>query len=370
VSDALAAGESTATRPPAWRWRLAVSVFVGMAAGYLAGRALGYSGAAAQSAVVAAFTVAAGSKGRLSTSLPVAAVLGVIVVVYSTIGALTTGYPVAAALAMAAVAFTTSVMTAARPVGLLIGMVASYAYFLVTGFGVIAESTIGNGLSNIGILGLIGLGAGLILVAARALVEQAIGTAPDAAPRSASPSLLAPMIASVRSFDDEAKDGVRRAIALGLAMFGFQAIANHSAFWIMLTVFIVLQPNGRSTVSQALIRVTGTFVGVMAVVIVAPLLPESLVTPLAVLCIGVSLAVASRSSTLSVAFGAVAASVLAGLPHADILGYAGERLIDTLIGAAIALAAGYLLWPRTRPTPEPVPDGLAAAASVSGISGA
>ena len=137
----------------------------------------------------------------------------------------------------------------------------------------------------------------------------------------------------------------------------------------MLTVFVILQPNGRSTVRSAVVRVAGTFVGVMAVVAISPLLPEPAAMPLAFLCLAISLAVSSRSSTLSVAFGAAAASVLAGLPHAEIVGYAGARLLDTLIGAALALAAGYLLWPRSRPTSDTVPDGLAVDASVSGFSG-
>ncbi len=92
---------------------------------------------------------------------PGAAILGVIVVAYSTLGALTTGYPLAAALAMAFVAFTTSVMTAAPPVGLLVGLVSSYAYFLVTGVGVIESRAVGGTLPQIGLLGLVGLLTGL-----------------------------------------------------------------------------------------------------------------------------------------------------------------------------------------------------------------
>ena len=345
-----------------------VAVLVGVVAGFLAAYALGFDKASVQSAIVCSLTVSAGSSGRLRTALPVALVLGLVVVGYSTIGALTTGYPVAAALAMAFVAFTTTVMTAAKPVGLLVGMVASYAYFLVTGVGGLEEEAIGAGIDRVGLLGAIGLVVGLALVALRATVEQAIGTAPPRKEKAASPSLLEPMVASVRTFDATAKDGVRRAIALGMAMLAFQIRADHNAFWVMLTVFVILQPNGRSTVTSALLRVIGTLVGVTAVVALTMLLPERTALPLALLSLVASLALSTRSSWLSVAFGAAAAAVLVGLPSGDFVGYAASRLVDTVIGAALALAAGYLLWPRVKPTDDDTPSDLAGAASSAGIA--
>ena len=48
-------------------------------------------------------------------------------------------------------------------------------------------------------------------------------------------------------------------------------------------------------------------------------------------------------TTVSAAFGAAAAATLTAVPSGDFAGYAGARLIDTLIGSALALAAGYLL---------------------------
>ena len=38
--------------------------------------------------------------------------------------------------------------------------------------------------------------------------------------------------------------------------------------------------------------------------------------------------------------------LMAGAPTGDIAGWAGKRVIDTLVGCAIALIATYLLWPR------------------------
>jgi hypothetical protein len=354
---------------PGWQWRLMAAILVGMAAGFGVARLLGFGEAALQAAVVAGLTLAAGSSGRLRTAVPVAGILGLVVVVYSTLGALTTGYPFAAALAMAFVAFSTSVMTAARPVGLLIGMVASYAYFLVTGIGVLEQRAIGGSLSQIGLLGLVGLVTGLVLVTVRAAVEQAIGAAPPPGDRKPAPSLIGPMRTSVRTFDTHAKDGVRRAIALGVAMYAFQSVGTHNSFWVMLTVFVILAPNGRTTLQKAAFRVVGTFVGVSVMVALAAILPEQAALPLAILALAISLAASSRSTTVSAAFGAAAAATLTAFPSGDFVGFAGARLVDTLIGAALALAAGYLLWPRSKHLAAPVPDDLTADASSAGVAG-
>jgi uncharacterized membrane protein YccC len=38
--------------------------------------------------------------------------------------------------------------------------------------------------------------------------------------------------------------------------------------------------------------------------------------------------------------------LMAGAPSGDIAGWAGRRVVDTLVGCAIALIATYLFWPR------------------------
>jgi uncharacterized membrane protein YccC len=47
--------------------------------------------------------------------------------------------------------------------------------------------------------------------------------------------------------------------------------------------------------------------------------------------------------------------VLAGAPTGDIAGWAGQRIVDVLVGCAIALVATYLFWPRDTENEAPVP---------------
>lgn len=354
-----------------WQWRLTAAVLVGMGAGFGVAWLFGLGTASVQAAVVAGFTTAVGSRGPLRTAVPVAALVGSLVVLSSSLGAATTGYPWAAAVAMAAVAFATSVLTAAVPVGLLIGMVVSYSYFLTTAIGVLDSDAVGHDLDRISLLGAVGLATGLALVAVRAGVEQLLGTAtarrggtPDSPARA---PLITPIVAAVRTFDGHARDGVRRAVALGIAMLVFQYQGSHGTFWVMLTVFVILQPNGRSTLSSAIVRVTGTVAGVLVVALLSPVLPDPVAVGLAILCLAGSITASTKSSTVSAGLGAVAASVLAGIPSGQVVQYAGLRLLDTLVGAVIAIVAGYLLWPRQKPVDVPVPDDLAGTASAAGL---
>ena len=52
---------------------------------------------------------------------------------------------------------------------------------------------------------------------------------------------------------------------------------------------------------------------------------------------------------------AIGSILLAGAPTADVWTWAGSRLLDTVIGCAIALVATYLLWPRDREAETSVP---------------
>jgi uncharacterized membrane protein YccC len=47
--------------------------------------------------------------------------------------------------------------------------------------------------------------------------------------------------------------------------------------------------------------------------------------------------------------------LMAGAPTGAVGNWAERRLLDTVLGCAIALVATYLLWPRDSETEKPVP---------------
>jgi uncharacterized membrane protein YccC len=46
---------------------------------------------------------------------------------------------------------------------------------------------------------------------------------------------------------------------------------------------------------------------------------------------------------------------MAGAPTGGIGTWSTHRLLDTVVGCAIALVANYLFWPRDKTADEPVP---------------
>jgi uncharacterized membrane protein YccC len=54
-------------------------------------------------------------------------------------------------------------------------------------------------------------------------------------------------------------------------------------------------------------------------------------------------------------FTTIGSVLMAGAPTGAIGTWSTHRLLDTLIGCAIALVATYLLWPRDEEADEPVP---------------
>lgn len=343
------------------QWPLAVGAAAGAALGGGAGLLLGFGERSIQSAVVAAFVLAAGSMLPARLAVPVAALVGATVLLSSVVADATTGSPAAAAVAMALVMFATSVLTASVPLGLLLGMCGSYVYMVVSGFGVIATYTRSLDAFRGLVVSLVGVLAALVGVAVLSWVRRGrdAGSPPgDAADRSstARPDVVGPVLASLRTFDRHARDGVRRGLALGVAMFLFQVSGTRDAFWMLLAAFVVLLPNGRSPLPNALARVAGTFAGALVVGGLAVVLPPTLLLPLGAAAMILSLAYAQRSAAMAATLGAMAAVVLVGVPEGAVLPWAVSRFVDTLVGATLGLVFGYLLWPKDKPVVEVPPD--------------
>lgn len=88
---------------------------------------------------------------------------------------------------------------------------------------------------------------------------------------------------------------------------------------------------------------------------VSLVLPDKVLVSLGLLVILAGIGLSPPYPTVGGGLTAIGSILLAGAPTGDIAGWAGHRLLDVVIGCAIALAATYLLWPKDRETPETVP---------------
>jgi hypothetical protein len=241
------------------------------------------------------------------------------------IGFATGNHPVLAGVAMGAVALLTSLMAASGPLGGVLGFLLSLGYMLVATMAQVANLFELVSLRWAAAHITAGCVAGLIVVfvgtAARRRSE------PDEVKAARAPLPIAPMLQSLRTFDEHARDGIRRAIPLAILMFFFQRDGGRDAFWTFFAAYLVLLVPGKSPKSQAAARVGSTLFGVLLLAVISTIVPDKVLFSL----------------------GSV---LLAGAPTGAIRDWAGRRVIDTIAGCAIALLFTYLLWPRDRESEE------------------
>jgi uncharacterized membrane protein YccC len=118
------------------------------------------------------------------------------------------------------------------------------------------------------------------------------------------------------------------------------------AFWIPLTVAVVLRPEYGPVLVRSLHRLAGTVVGIGAVaVLFAITSTPAWLAAAAALALGLAAFAAPRLYGLAVV--GITGSALLSIAVGDPRGLQpGARLLDTVLGCAVALVGGVGLWPR------------------------
>ena len=120
-------------------------------------------------------------------------------------------------------------------------------------------------------------------------------------------------------------------------------------YWVPMTVAIVMKPELGSIFVRAVQRTIGTAAGVIVGGILLAFVPVGPLFILIIACITFVLPWLSQRNYALTAF-AITPMVLVLIdflsPARNGFEYASLRLVDTLIGCAIVLLFGYLLWPR------------------------
>ncbi|WP_369390688.1 FUSC family protein [Streptomyces sp. CG1] len=142
--------------------------------------------------------------------------------------------------------------------------------------------------------------------------------------------------------------GLRLALCIGIAQALVSLVPVPRSYWVALTITFVLKPDFGSVFSRALLRAVGTVAGL---VIAAVVLAE---VPLGWWDVPAMLILAPLVPALTPrGYGYQTAAITPViLLLSDILNHQGTalllpRLTDSLLGCAIALTAGYLLWPES-----------------------
>jgi uncharacterized membrane protein YccC len=143
-----------------------------------------------------------------------------------------------------------------------------------------------------------------------------------------------------------ARHGLRMGIAAALAVWLSFALDITRGYWATITTLIVLQPYTGATMRKTLQRVGGSVLGG----IIAAALAVVARTKLAIAGVMMPFTIAAVA-VLPLNYGVFVllltpVFVLLAEPHPGDWGIAGLRVVNTLFGGVIALAAAQLLWPE------------------------
>ncbi|MFC6712658.1 FUSC family protein [Branchiibius cervicis] len=148
-------------------------------------------------------------------------------------------------------------------------------------------------------------------------------------------------------------NAVRMAVCLGVAT--TVTLAAHDprhSFWLPLTVAVIVRPEYASIVVRTVNRIAGTIIGALVAAAVLMLWDNGFAIAFAA-SLGLAFAAltAPKLYALSVIGLTLSAILASSMGHADIETPA-IRVLDTVIGAVIAVVFGYLLWPGARRLPQ------------------
>jgi hypothetical protein len=326
------------------------------------GQAIGLGMAAIYTGAVSGLVTLVGSHGNFRQSTPLATSTGCLLVLLTAIAVLVTPLPTLAAATFALIAFASSVASSATPVGLLLALVSSTFYLFATAFAIVLFRDNEMSMWIIIIAALIGVVCGMVIVALRAVIEHR--SAPSVARSRNNPSRsFETMRKSLFEFRRGPRDGVRRAIALGLAAYWFELVPQHDSVIILLTVSVLLPVEGRVTVLMGSYRLFGAYLSVGLALSLTLFLPMIAIYVLAIGALVFAVTVTARSTTQAITAISISYLLFLGAPGRDFGIYAGGRLVEAAAGFALAVLAGYVLWPRQPLTVVPIPDDLVAQSS-------
>jgi len=142
----------------------------------------------------------------------------------------------------------------------------------------------------------------------------------------------------------ELQHALRVAIVATAAALLAAALHLERSYWATITVILVLQPHAVATVRRALQRVAGTVIGGTAAALIARMHQPLLLGPLLFLFAFAGVAVRRINYAVFAALVTPVFVILAEM-NAGGLHLTEARILDTLLGGALALAGALILWP-------------------------
>ncbi|MGW6026641.1 FUSC family protein [Streptomyces sp. NPDC055214] len=142
--------------------------------------------------------------------------------------------------------------------------------------------------------------------------------------------------------------GLRLALCIGIAQSLVSLVEVPRSYWVALTVTFVLKPDFGSVFSRAVLRALGTAAGLVVAAAVLSQVPRGWWdVPVMLVLAALIPALTPRGYGYQTAAITPVILLLSDVLNHQGFGLVVPRLVDSLIGCAISLVAGYLLWPES-----------------------
>ncbi|GIJ94959.1 FUSC family protein [Capnocytophaga stomatis] len=142
----------------------------------------------------------------------------------------------------------------------------------------------------------------------------------------------------------------RHSIRLSVTTLIAYLIGNYfsisNAYWILLTIFLIMRPGFGLTKERSLSRIYGTILGGVIAFAVIFLFPQpNLYLYFGVLCMPIAFGLMQENYMYASIFITITAIFMFALISPDVYSVIHDRLLDTAIGVGLAFVANYLLFP-------------------------
>ncbi|WP_232829243.1 FUSC family protein [Aureibaculum luteum] len=142
----------------------------------------------------------------------------------------------------------------------------------------------------------------------------------------------------------------RHALRLSVAVVAAYLLGSlldiKNAYWIILTLIVIMRPNYGLTKERSLNRIIGTIIGAAVAALIIFTTQNIIVYGvLAVLSLTFAFSLIQQSYKVGAAFITLHVIFVYALLQPNAFEVIGYRVLDTLIGAILAVIANYVLWP-------------------------
>lgn len=142
------------------------------------------------------------------------------------------------------------------------------------------------------------------------------------------------------------RHSLRLTIALLLGFIFGKILPFHNAYWILLTITVIMRPGYGLTKQRSFHRIFGTITGgLIAFGILLFVKDNIIISILSILCMLMGFSFTQTNYKVSATFITMYVVFIYGIATPNVDDLVQYRILDTVIGAALAFMANHFLWP-------------------------